>query len=78
MDTNNLVRDALELKASHATLVDVADIQFDEQLRTLCEKNTCGIYNKNWMCPPAVGPISELKERVLEFHQGLLLQTVHE
>lgn len=40
MDINNLVRDALELKASYATLVDVADIQFDEQFRTLCEKRS--------------------------------------
>lgn len=78
MDTNNLVKDAFKLKASHASLVNVSDIQFEEQFRTLCEKNTCGFYNKNWMCPPAVGPISDLKERVLEFEQGLLLQTIHE
>ena len=29
------------------------------------------------MCPPAVGPINNLKERALEFKQGLLFQTVH-
>lgn len=77
MNINNLVRDALELKATHAAIVDVGDIKFNEEFRTMCEKNTCGSYNTNWMCPPAVGPISEMKEEVLEFKQGLLLQTVH-
>ncbi|MDR3600761.1 MAG: DUF2284 domain-containing protein [Desulfosporosinus sp.] len=78
MDINNLVGDSLELQATHASIVNVADIKFNEEFRAMCEKNVCGSYNKNWMCPPAVGPISELKERVLEFTQGLLLQTVHE
>jgi predicted metal-binding protein len=78
MDINNLIREALELKATHAAIVDVAEIRFDEGFRALCEKNTCGSYNKNWMCPPAVGLISDLRARVLEFKQGLLLQTVHE
>ena len=29
------------------------------------------------MCPPAVGLFHDLEERVLEFKQGLLFQTVH-
>ena len=78
MDINNLVRDSLKLQATHASIVNVSDILFNEEFRVLCEKNACGSYNKNWMCPPAVGPISDLKEKVLEFKQGLLLQTVHE
>ncbi|EGW36544.1 DUF2284 domain-containing protein [Desulfosporosinus sp. OT] len=78
MDITNLVREALELQATHAALVDVLDLKFNEEFRTLCEKNTCGSYNKNWMCPPAVGPISILKEEIFHFKQGLLLQTVHD
>jgi len=78
MNINNMVRDALQLKATHAAIVEVADIKFDEAFRTFCEKNTCGSYNKNWMCPPVVGPIGDLKERVLNFKQGLLVQTVYE
>ena len=78
MDINNLILNALELKATHAVLVDVADIKFNEEFRALCEKNACGSYNENWMCPPAVGSFSVLKNKVLSFKQGLLLQTVHE
>ncbi|OLN29822.1 DUF2284 domain-containing protein [Desulfosporosinus metallidurans] len=78
VDIDDLVRDALALGVTHAAIATVADIKFNEDFRTQCEQNACGTYNKNWMCPPAVGQIAELKEKVLGFKQGLLIQTVHE
>jgi len=74
---SNLVKDALELSAVHVSIAEVAEIKFNEDFRKLCEQNSCGSYNKNWMCPPAVGPIYDLKKRALGFKQGLLFQTVH-
>lgn len=74
----NLLNEALELNVTHASIVEVTNIPFNEDFRKLCEQNSCGSYNKNWMCPPAVGPISDLIQRVLGFKQGLLLQTVHQ
>lgn len=74
---NNLLRDAKALNATHASIAEVTQIKFSEDFRQLCEQNSCGSYNKNWMCPPAVGPIINLKERVIGFKQGLLFQTVH-
>lgn len=73
----DLVKDAIALNATHASIADVGDIKFNEDFRKLCEKNSCGSYNKNWMCPPAVGLIKDLKERALGFKQGILFQTVH-
>lgn len=74
---NDLVKDALALDATHASIAEVAEIKFNEDFRKLCEQNSCGSYNKNWMCPPAVGPINDLMEKALGFKQGLLFQTVH-
>ena len=74
---NDLVKDALALNATQATIAEVAEIKFNEDFRKLCEQNSCGSYNKNWMCPPAVGPISDLKKRASGYKQGLLFQTVH-
>lgn len=80
--TNALLEDlmtlAKSLGANHTAIADVQNIQFNDDFGKQCEQNTCGNYNKNWMCPPAVGPISELKERVLQFKQGLLFQTVYQ
>lgn len=74
---NDLVKEALEFNATHAALVEVTKIPFNQDFRKQCEQNVCGSYNKNWMCPPGIGPISDLIQRVRGFKQGLLLQTVH-
>lgn len=74
---SKLIKDACALNATHASIVEVSNITFNEDFRKLCEQNSCGSYNTNWMCPPAVGAVHDLRERVSEFKQGLLLQTVH-
>lgn len=74
---SNLVKDACALNATHASIVEASTITFNDDFRKLCEQNSCGSYNTNWMCPPVVGAIKDLRERALRFKQGLLLQTVH-
>jgi len=74
---SNLVKDACALNATHAAIVEVSKMIFSKDLRKLCEQNSCGSYNSNWMCPPAVGAINDLRERALGFKQGLIFQTVH-
>lgn len=76
--TEDLKQAVLELNISHTAIVDTFDIQFHEDFRNACEKNVCGKYDTNWMGPPAIGPIAELKNKVLRYRQGLLLQTVHQ
>jgi len=76
VDFDALIQDALSLQADHAAIIEVANIRFVEDFRKACEQNTCGKYNTNWVCPPAVGPFSELKNRACTFQQGLLFQTV--
>lgn len=74
---DGLVKDALELKASYAAIADVSKIKFHEDYRKACEKNICRKYDTNWMGPPAIGPISELMDKVKKYKQGLLIQTAH-
>jgi predicted metal-binding protein len=74
---DDLIRIATEQGADQAAILKTSDIQFHEDFRKACEKNACGKYDTNWMGPPAVGPISLLKERVLRFPQGILFQTTH-
>ena len=68
---------ARDSSIAHAAVVETSAILFHEDFRKACEKNVCGKYDTNWMGPPAIGPITELKEKVLRFRKGLLLQTVH-
>ncbi len=69
---------ALSLGATRSAIVNVPDIQFSESFRDLCEMNSCGKYKTNWMCPPAVGPFEDLKNEVLAFEKGLVVQTVYQ
>jgi predicted metal-binding protein len=77
IDGQTLIAIALEGKASHAAILDVAQIQFHEDFRKACEKNYCRKYDASWVGPPFIGPISALKQQVLQFRRGLLFQTVH-
>lgn len=75
---DNLMALAKSLGIAHSAIIAVENIKFNEDFRKQCEQNTCGNYNKNWMCPPAVGSFNELKEKVLKFKQGLLIQSVYQ
>ena len=39
--------------------VDTADIRFLQEVRGMCEANTCRQYGKTWACPPAIGTVEE-------------------
>ncbi len=77
IDGKEFVRIALEAKASNAAILDTATIQFHEDFRKACEQNVCRKYDTNWMGPPAVGPISELKKKATQYRNGMLFQTIH-
>ena len=70
-----LVKIALESSATDAALLDTACIRFHEDFRKACEKNFCRRYDTNWMGPPAIGPITELMNKAMQFRQGMLFQT---
>jgi predicted metal-binding protein len=74
----DLVKDALELNASHAGIADTSDLKFHEDFRKACEANVCRNYDTNWMGPPAIGPIKDLMKIANQYKQGLLVQTVHQ
>jgi len=75
---DDLVKDALEVRAAHAAIVDTSALTFHEEYRKLCARNACGKYATNWMGPPAIGSVSELAERARKYRHGLLFQSVHQ
>jgi predicted metal-binding protein len=77
IDREELIAIALRVGASHAGILETPAIEFHEDFRKACEKNFCRRYDTNWMGPPAVGPIAELRRRVLGFAEGMLFQSTH-
>jgi len=77
ISADELKQAAKEASITHVAVINTEIIRFHEDFRKACERNACGRYDTNWMGPPAIGPIGELRRRVMQFRRGLLLQTVH-
>lgn len=78
ISNSSLTSLAIQFGATRSAIIKVTDIQFSDSFRQLCEKNSCGKYKTNWMCPPAVGDFEELRNQVLKFENGLVIQTVYQ
>ena len=70
--------EALSLGAYRASVIRTEDITTDRAFREMCEKNSCGVYGKCYMCPPDVGDIDELMAEVRNYEYALVYQTVTE
>ncbi len=53
-------------------IVDSKSVKYYDDVRKMCEVNTCGHYNKTWACPPAVGTIDECRERCHSYDKMLV------
>lgn len=78
MNAEKLVQLALDCGATKAVLLEQSQIVLNAEFRAACEMNSCGVFGKCWMCPPDVGPIDVLMERVRAFPRGIWYQTVGE
>lgn len=73
----NIIEDILNEGAAYAKYFKPENLVFSSKFRKYCEDNLCGHYGSNWMCPPAVGSIEELKEKVMKFESGVVFQTLN-
>lgn len=58
--------------------LDVSTIELKLDVRKMCQENTCGLYDKNWSCPPGCGALEECAGRIRQFTRGILVQTCGE
>ena len=70
-----ILEKTLEGRVFECAVISTADITFSPELRAACERNLCGKYKKSWTCPPATGPVENLKERILGFSKALVFTT---
>ena len=62
--------------ASNCAWIQVKDIVLDPGLRKNCELNYCGEYGRTWVCPPHCGPIEECIQKVGQYEQAVIIQTI--
>lgn len=56
--------------------LDPAVLEAREDIRAMCSADKCGIYGKNWSCPPHCGTVQECQQKMRAYSRGILLQTV--
>lgn len=72
-----IVKNILNFGAKYAKVFKTEDLEFSSKFRDYCKDNLCGHYGTNWMCPPGVGEIEDLKENIMKFKNGVVYQTIH-
>lgn len=70
------VDQALEAGFTYADILDVDTLHVNPEVRKMCEANTCGMYGKNWSCPPGCGDLEACAEKLKQYSQGIITQTV--
>lgn len=61
----------------HVHVIPASGVVQQDEVRALCERNACGVYGKNWCCPPAVAPLDEWKKRFEPFDTFLVVYEVY-
>ena len=56
-------------------IIETDKINFSNDVRSVCESNACGQYNKSWVCPPAIGEVEDLKKKCLTYSDALVFTT---
>ena len=58
--------------------VKVENLKYYQEIRTICEGNSCRNYAASWACPPAIGTIAECRERINQYNRMLLFSKKYE
>lgn len=67
-----------QLGVSRAELLPVKEITFDRELRKSCEANRCGLFGKNWTCPPLCGGVDEMIAEANTYRTAVVFQNIYQ
>jgi len=67
---------AIHSGAKKAAFIDAKRIVLSSEFRDICKQNGCGNYHRCYMCPPDIGDIEVLMQKVRSFSRAMLYQTI--
>ncbi len=56
----------------------IENLKYYQEVRRICEGNTCRNYAMSWACPPAIGTIAECRARVNQYDKMLLFSQAYQ
>lgn len=78
IDIDKLKRQGKAQGFTHVAFLDCGTLELREEVRQMCEANTCHMYGKCWSCPPGCGSLEQCREKIGRYHEGIIVQTVGE
>jgi len=75
-DQEKLTTHAMECGFTYSAPLDIATLEFLQDVRDMCNPKQCEKYNTSWSCPPACASLEEMREKVKKYSCGLIVQTV--
>ncbi len=70
---------ASELAASvgfeHFGQLSMDSLVLRKEVRAMCDPEKCTRYARSWSCPPRVGSLEEIAQRIAPYTEGILVQT---
>jgi len=67
---------AREIGFEYTGVTEASNLQTLPEVRDMCASGTCQVYGKSWACPPACGPIEEFQQKIDQFDNCFVVQTV--
>ncbi|MDD4081490.1 MAG: DUF2284 domain-containing protein [Eubacteriales bacterium] len=71
-----LIQAALDAGAAKAAVIPGGRVVLSSEFRDICRSNACGKYGSCYMCPPDVGEIEGLMDKVRAYPRALLYQSI--
>lgn len=82
MDTAELQLKIEELIDAHGFecrgVTPASELNVREEVRGMCASNMCHMYDRNWACPPAVGPIEYFRDKIASLSTAIVFESVAE
>ena len=77
MTKQQMIAAAVRTGFNAAAVIKTQDIPFDFAFRRYCEENVCVQYGANYSCPPDCGSCVELRDKILNRKNALVVQSVN-
>lgn len=77
MDITEKIIDIIGGDIWQKSTVPVSALIFEKEVREACEKNYCGSYGRCWTCPPNVGELETIKEKLSAYSSAFIFTTKH-
>ena len=77
MDKQKIIENNLkDIGLNQYAFVNPKEIPFSQEVRNMCEMNSCGRYNTNWQCPPGAGELQVLEAKAKGYPYALLFNAI--